>query len=65
MWEEVWGRALNDFMRSLTFRAHVLGCEERCGERCGKVCCGVGEMRGGGREVKGRVEGGVGKCVGM
>ena len=23
-------------------------CGERCGGRCGKVCCGVGEMRGGG-----------------
>ena len=26
----------------------VRGGKERCGERCGKMCCGVGEMRGGG-----------------
>ena len=38
-------------------------CDERCGGRCGKVCCGVGEMRGEG--VKGRVEVGVGKRVGV
>ena len=32
MWEEVWGgRALNELMRSLTFRAHMLDCEGRRG----------------------------------
>ena len=39
-------------------------CGGRCGGRCGKVCCGVGEMRRSGG-VKGRVEGVVGKCVGV
>ena len=51
----------------------VKGGEERCGERCvgrcRKVFCGVGEMRGGrgsaGGGVKRRIEGGVGKCVGV
>ena len=38
----------------------VRGGEERCDERCGKMCCGVGRWG-----VKGKVEGGVVKCVGV
>ena len=54
--------ALNELMCRIA-RGGEERCGERCGGRCGKVYCGVGEVRGG-VGVKGRVEIGMGKCVG-
>ena len=58
------GRAQNELMRSLTFRAHMLNCEGRNNVvrgvgKCVAVWRRWGEVWG----VKGRIEGVVGKCV--
>ena len=47
--ERCGGRALNELMRSLTFRAHMLDCEGRGGKVCESVLrCGGDEGRWGG-----------------